>query len=87
MNKTVYVVHELDAYGRYAMTSAIGVFDSLDTAVTSIMDNTVNTTGYSKEGLNCVEDIRQYLYEHRRTTNLPVDYSILEYELNEWPSI
>lgn len=84
MNKTVYVVQELDAYGRYAMTSAMGVFDSLDAAVTSIMDNTVDTTGYSEEELNRVEDIRQYLYEHRHTPNLPVDYSIQEYEMNEW---
>lgn len=91
MNKTVYVVHELDEYGRYSMTSAIGVFDSLDAAVTSIMDHTVDSDEYSEdsdeyseEELNRVEDIRQYLYEHRCTPNLPVDYSIEEYEMNEW---
>ena len=84
MNKTIYVVQELDAYGRYAMTSAIGVFDSLDAAVTSIMDYAVDSDEYSEEELNRVEDIRRYLYEHRRTPNLPVDYSIQEYEMNEW---
>ena len=80
MNKTVYVVQELDAYGRYAMTSAIGVFDSLDAAVTSIMDN----AGFSEEELNCVEDMRQYLAEHRYTPNLKWNYSIHELDLNEW---
>ena len=84
MNKTVYVVQELDEYGRYAMTSAIGVFDSLDAAVTSIMGYTVDSDGYSEEELDRAEDIRQYLYEHRRTPNLLVDYSIQEYEMNEW---
>lgn len=80
MNKTVYVVHELDAYGRYAMTSAIGVFDSLDAAVTSIMDN----AGFNEDELNSFKDMRQYLYEHRCTPNLRWNCSIHEYELNEW---
>lgn len=80
MNKTVYVVQELDAYGRYAMISAIGVFDSLDAAVTSIMDN----AGFSEDELNSFKDMRQYLYEHRCTPNLRWNYSIHEYELNEW---
>lgn len=80
MNKTVYVVHELDAYGRYAMISAIGVFDSLDAAVTSIMDN----AGFGEDELNSFKDMRQYLYEHRCTPNLRWNYSIHEYELNEW---
>ena len=80
MNKTIYVVQELDAYGRYAMTSAIGVFDSLDAAITSIIDN----GGYSEEDLNCVEDMRQYLAEHRYTPNLRWNYSIQELDLNEW---
>lgn len=80
MNNTVYVVQELDAYGRYAMTSAIGVFDSLDAAVTSIMDN----AGFSEDELNSFKDMRQYLYEYRCTPNLRWNYSIHEYELNEW---
>lgn len=80
MNNTVYVVQELDAYGRYAMTSAIGVFDSLDAAVTSIMGN----AGFSEDELNSFKDMRQYLYEHRCTPNLRWNYSIHEYELNEW---
>ena len=80
MNKTVYVVQELDTWGRYANVSAIGVFDSLDAAVTSIMDN----AGFSEEELNCVEDMRQYLTEHRCTPNLKWNYLIQEYEMNEW---
>ena len=47
MNKTVYIVHELDAYGRIR-PGIVGVFDSLDAAVTSIMDNTEDTTGDSE---------------------------------------
>lgn len=80
MNKTVYIVHELDAYGRYAMTSAIGVFDSLDAAVTSIMDN----AGFSEDELNSFKDMRQHLAEHRCTPNLKWNYLIHELDLNEW---
>ena len=72
MNKTVYIVFEC--------TDTIGVFDSLDTAITSIIDN----GGYSDDELNCVGDMRQYLAEHRCTPNLLWDFSIQEYELNEW---
>ena len=79
MNKTVYIVCECDTYGRIRPGIA-GVFDSLDTAITSIIDN----GGYSEEELNRVEDIRQYLYKHRCTPNLRWNYSIQEYEMNEW---
>ena len=82
MNKTVYVIFECDTWG--GNPDAKGVFDSLDAAITSIMDNTVDTTGYSEEELNRVEDIRQYLYEHRCTPNLRWNYSIQEYNMNEW---
>ena len=80
MNKTVYVVQELDTWGRYTNVSAIGVFDSLDAAVTSIIDN----GGYSEDELNCVEDMRQYLSHYRYTPNLKWNYSIQELDLNEW---
>ena len=83
MNKTVYIVCECDTYGRIR-PGIVGVFDSLDAAITSIMDNTVDTTGYSEEELNRVEDIRQYLYEHRCTPNLKWNYLIQEYVMNEW---
>lgn len=79
MNKTVYIVCECDTYGRIRPGIA-GVFDSLDAAVTSIIDN----GGYSEEDLNCVEDMRQYLAEHRCTPNLKWNYLIQEYEMNEW---
>ena len=79
MNKTVYIVCECDTYGRIRPGIA-GVFDSLDTAITSIIDN----GGYSEEELNRVEDIRQYLAEHRCTPNLKWNYLIQEYEMNEW---
>ena len=62
MNKTVYIVCECDTYGRIRPGIA-GVFDSLDTAITSIIDN----GGYSEDELNCVGDMRQYLAEHRCT--------------------
>lgn len=79
MNKTVYVVCECDTYGRIR-PGIVGVFDSLDTAITSIIDN----GGYSEEDLNCVEDMRQYLAEHRYTPNLRWNYWIQELDLNEW---
>ena len=79
MNKTVYIVCECDTYGRIRSGIA-GVFDSLDTAITSIIDN----GGYSEDELNCVEDMRQYLAEHRCTPNLKWNYLIQEYEMNEW---
>ena len=83
MNKTVYIVCECDTYGRIR-PGIVGVFDSLDTAITSIMDNTVDTTGYSEEELNCVEDMRKYLAYYRYTPNLKWNYLIQEYEMNEW---
>ena len=79
MNKTVYIVCECDTYGRIRPGIA-GVFDSLDTAITSIIDN----GGYSEEELNCVGDMRQYLAEHRCTPNLKWNYLIQEYNMNEW---
>lgn len=79
MNKTVYIVCECDTYGRIRPGIA-GVFDSLDTAITSIIDN----GGYSEDELNCVEDMRQFLAEHRCTPNLKWNYSIHELDLNEW---
>ena len=79
MNKTVYVVCECDTYGRIR-PGIVGVFDSLDTAITSIMDN----AGFSEDELNSFKDMRQYLYEHRCTPNLRWNYLIQEYELNEW---
>lgn len=78
MNKTVYIVCECDTWGRNP--DAKGVFDSLDAAISSIMDN----CGYSDDELNRVEDIRQYLAEHRCTPNLKWNYLIQEYEMNEW---
>ena len=78
MNKTVYIVCECDTWGRNPDDK--GVFDSLDDAITSIIDN----GGYSEEELNCVKDIRQYLAYYRYTPNLKWNYSIQEYELNEW---
>ena len=78
MNKTVYIVCECDTWG--GNPDAKGGFDSLDTAITSIIDN----GGYSEEDLNRVEDIRQYLAEHRCTPNLKWNYLIQEYEMNEW---
>ena len=79
MNKTVYIVCECDTYGRIRPRIA-GVFDSLDTAITSIIDN----GGYSEDELNCVGDMRQYLAEHRCTPNLKWNYLIQEYNMNEW---
>lgn len=79
MNKTVYIVCECDTYGRIRPGIA-GVFDSLDTAITSIIDN----GGYSEDELNCVGDMRQYLAEHRCTPNLKWNYLIQEYNMNEW---
>ena len=79
MNKTVYIVCECDTYGRIRPGIA-GVFDSLDTAITSIIDN----GGYSEDDLNCVEDMRRYLAEHRCTPNLKWNYLIQEYVMNEW---
>lgn len=79
MNKTVYIVCECDTYGRIRPGIA-GVFDSLDTAITSIIDN----GGYSEDELNCVGDMRQYLTEHRYTPNLRWNYWIQELDLNEW---
>ena len=78
MNKTVDVIFECDTLG--GNPDAKCVFDSLDIAITSIIDN----GGYSEEDLNCVEDMRQYLAEHRYTPNLRWNYWIQEYELNEW---
>ena len=45
MNKTVYVIFECDTWG--GNPDAKGVFDSLDTAITSIIDN----GGYSEDEL------------------------------------
>ena len=78
MNKTVYIVCECDTWGRNP--DAKGVFDSLDAAITSIIDN----GGYSEEELNCVEDMRQHLAEHRYTPHLKWNFSIHELDLNEW---
>lgn len=36
------------------------------------------------DDLNCVEDMRQYLAEHRYTPDLKWNYSIHEFDLNEW---
>lgn len=78
MNKTVYVIFECDTWGRNP--DAKGVFDSLDAAISSIIEN----GGYSDDDLNCVEDMWQYLAEHRYTPNLRWNYWIQEYDLNEW---
>ena len=78
MNKTVYIVYECDTWG--GNPDAKGVFESLDTAITSIIDN----GGYSEDELNCVEDMRQHLAEHRYTPNLRWNYWIQELDLNEW---
>ena len=78
MNKTVYVIFECDTWG--GNPDAKGVFDSLDIAITSIIDN----GGYSEEELNCVKDIRQYLAYYRCTPNLKWNYWIQEYVMNEW---
>lgn len=79
MNKTVYIVCECDTYGRIR-PGIVGVFDSLDAAITSIIDN----GGYSEDELNCVEDMRQHLSHYRYTPNLKWNYSIQELDLNEW---
>ena len=78
MKKEVYVVSECNKWGRNP--SIVGVFETLEEAISNIIKN----GGYSKDELNCVSDMRQYLADHLYTPDLLWNYSIKVFDLNEW---
>lgn len=78
MNKKLFIVCKRNILG--GNPTVIGVFDSLDAAITNIIDN----GGYSQRELNCVDDIRRYISHCRYTPDFRWNYSIHERELNEW---
>ena len=78
MKKEVYVVSECDQWGRNQ--SIVGVFETLEEAISNIIEN----GGYSQDELNCVSDMWQFLAEYLYTPNLPWNYSIKVFDLNEW---
>lgn len=78
MKKEIYVVSECDQWG--GSPCIVGVFDTLENAISNIIKN----GWYSKDELNCVSDMRQYLREHLYTPDLKWNYRIQIFNLNEW---